>query len=104
MKSILALIPMLLLFGCASVTPLQATGGSRSDGVIYMTSTVPYYDMGKAVPVTLDATAAATKRCELWGYTGATPFGGQRSRCNYRVTPFSQCSIYLVTVPFQCTK
>jgi hypothetical protein len=85
-----------------SITPktLQATGGSRADGVVELSYE---YDRTEQHHVDWDqAATTARQRCQVWGYAEAVPFGGTKSQC------LSQdgdgvCWRFSITVPYQCT-
>jgi hypothetical protein len=89
-----------LVAGCATVKVPQATGGSRSDGVVdlsyeYGMFEKPQVDWGQAASV-------ARERCAAWGYTDAQPFGGAKSECQ-AFNGYGNCVRQLVTVSYQCT-
>lgn len=99
-KITLLLVGALLAVGaCQTAKTWQATGGSRSDGVVRLS-----YEYGMLeVPVLDDAAGdkLAADRCRTWGYTGAEPFGGQTQQCNSYSS--GSCDSYLVTKEYQCT-
>jgi hypothetical protein len=85
--------------GCAVQKTMEATGGSRADGTVKLS-----YEFGLFQQPQVDmaqGTAAALRRCNSWGYTGAEPFGGQTKVCNGYGS--GSCNSWLVTVEFQCT-
>jgi len=87
------------LNGCASVKTLQATGGSRADGVIALS-----YEYGMFEKPQINwnqAQTTAATRCEAWGYQSAEAFGGSTSQCQAR-NGYGNCLRYLVTVKYQC--
>ncbi len=43
----------------------------------------------------------ALKRCNVWGYSGADPFEGQRSVCDQ--PGYLSCAHTVVTIKYQCT-
>jgi len=86
--------------GCATVKTLQATGGSRADGVVDLS-----YEYGMFEQPIVDQNQAlltATGRCQAWGYSGAEPFGGTKSVCQ-QSSGSGGCLRFLVTVAYQCT-
>lgn len=86
--------------GCSSNKILQATGGSRSDGIVNLS-----YEAGLFEKPIIDwdqANAVALKRCEAWGYTSAEAFGGVNTQCQ-AFNGYGQCVRAFVTVPYQCT-
>ena len=97
-KIALALGAMLFLGACATAKTWQATGGSRSDGTVRLS-----YEVGmlESPQLTSDGTQLAVERCRVWGYTGATAFGGVTSQCTQMGS--SGCMVTLVTKEFQCT-
>ncbi|HAT1683676.1 TPA: hypothetical protein I8Y21_004431 [Klebsiella oxytoca] len=103
-SKVLSTIPVLVvsfascfLSGCA-VTDLSATGGSRADGTIVMSAEygeLDYLDINKN-----KALAAATKRCQSWGYNSAQSFDTGISKCS----DFSGfgCTRYIYSLTYQC--
>src|SRR5262245_6541629 len=90
------------LGGCASrhtvIKIPEATGGSRSDGVVELS-----YEYAATERILIDWEVAATKarqRCQAWGYGDAQPFGGSKSAC--QIHDEGYCKRYFVTVPYQC--
>lgn len=85
--------------GCAVQKQLVPTGGSRADGIVklsfeYGSFEVPQVDQEQGLSL-------AQKRCAVWGYTGAEPFGGFTKTCSQRSN--MGCDRWLVTVEYQCT-
>lgn len=92
----------IVLAGCVSaynVAP-TATGGSKADGTVEMS--FEHTENEKPVLDWNNSTALAVQRCEVWGYTGATPFGGERRSCQ-QTGGWSGCALWLVTLTYQCT-
>lgn len=89
-----------LLAGCGTtMKAMTATGGSKADGIVKMS-----YEIGMFQRVQVDMEASkreAAKRCAVWGYSGAEPFGGQVRQCTQRGT--YDCNQWLVTMDYQCT-
>ena len=95
----LAMLIMIDTTGCATTKILQATGGSRADGIIELS-----YEYGGFERPVVDwnqALTAAKERCKAWGYSGAESFGGTKSLC--QAANAYGCLQYFVTVPYQCT-
>jgi len=99
MKQILFLLLSLsLLSGCSTTKILEATGGSKSDGIVELS-----YQYGSFEKPVVDWNAGlvtATQRCLAWGYKGAEPFGGTVSECQVH-TDYG-CNSWFVTVKYQC--
>ena len=97
MKKIIFIIIALSLSSCAVVKIPQATGGSKSDGIVELS----YQYGGFEKPEVKWGTALqkAVKRCEAWGYKDAEKFGGGISKCQN----FNQygCNPWLVTLKYQ---
>jgi hypothetical protein len=88
-----------LLAGCATVSQMQATGGSRSDGIVKLS-----FEYGMFDKIHIDEAAAlqtARQRCGVWGYTDADPFGGVVRQCQHYSS--LGCTHYFVTKEYQCT-
>lgn len=100
MKVLLSLfLVSFLTFGCATTKLLQATGGSKSDGVVELA-----YQYGAFEKPVVDWDAGlrtAIQRCSAWGYRGADPFGGTMSDCQ-AYDGYGGCNSWLVTVKYQC--
>jgi len=100
MRYKLALVSaVLVVTGCATVSQMEATGGSRSDGIVKLS-----FEYGMFDKVQLDQTAAlqkARQRCAVWGYTDADPFGGVERQC--QAMSGYGCMRWFATVEYQCT-
>jgi hypothetical protein len=100
MKYKLALVSAaVVLVGCATVSEMTATGGSRSDGIVRLS-----FEYGMFDKVQLDeasALATARQRCAVWGYTDADPFGGITRQCQ-DMSGYG-CARWFVTKEYQCT-
>lgn len=86
------------LSGCAAVTDMSATGGSRADGIVEMS-----YQYMPFQQIKIDKTKAlqsATKRCRSWGYQSAESFDDGLQSCVER--DMFSCNLYRVTVRYQC--
>lgn len=96
--NLLILCLALGLTGCATVTDMHATGGSKSDGIVEMS-----YEYQPMQRVNIDkdkALQSAIKRCQSWGYQTAEAFdAGQRS-CVWG--DFLGCNQFKVTYQYQC--
>lgn len=91
---------LLLASGCTVQKEMVPTGGSRSDGTVNLS-----YEYGLFERPQVNASqaeASAQQRCEVWGYTGAEPFGGALTRCE-AMNGYGECLRTLVTVTYQCT-
>jgi hypothetical protein len=97
-KIALALGAVMLVSACATAKVWQPTGGSRSDGVVRLSY---QYGMFETPELSDDGVELAVERCKVWGYTGATAFGGVTTQCNQMSN--SGCVSTLVTKEFQCT-
>ena len=87
------------LSACSTVKTLQATGGSKSDGVVELS-----YEYGMFENPQVDFNQGleqASSRCQAWGYTTAQAFGGSTSQCQRR-NGYGNCVQELVTVKYQC--
>lgn len=99
-KTLIMLVAVALLAGCATQKQWSATGGSRADATVKMS--YEYNEFEKPVLNDAEAQAMAEARCKTWGYTGAEAFGGVTRQCN-APGGFGGCGQYLVTKEFQCT-
>ncbi len=99
-KPLLALLFVLTtLTGCSSVKTLQATGGSRADGVVELSYE---YGMFEEPQVQwYEGLITATERCKAWGYQSAEAFGGTTSECQ-AYDGYGSCVRWRVIVKYQC--
>jgi hypothetical protein len=84
--------------GCATVSQMQATGGSRADGIVKLS-----YEVGMFDKVAIDEATAldtARRRCATWGYSDAEAFGGITRQCN-AMSGYG-CTQWFVTKEYQC--
>jgi hypothetical protein len=89
----------LLVAGCATVSQMVPTGGSRADGIVKLS-----FEYGMFDKVQIDQTTAlvaARKRCATWGYGDAEPFGGMTRQCQQSGS--MGCLRWFATVEYQCT-
>jgi hypothetical protein len=92
-------VTVAVLAGCATVSQMEATGGSRSDGIVKLS-----FEYGMFDKVALDQSAGLVKarqRCAVWGYTDADPFGGIVRQC--QAMSGYGCTHWFATVEYQCT-
>jgi hypothetical protein len=89
------------LAGCATPAPLMVTGGSPSDGTIFM-STGDFGAFSKRPVIDLDkAQKMALRRCASWGYSSAERFDAMRTVCTGRNA--YGCVAWEDRVSYQCT-
>jgi hypothetical protein len=89
----------LVIVGCATVSQMTATGGSRADGVVRLSFEAGMFD--KVAIDEISALATARRRCETWGYSDAEPFGGITRQC--QAMSGYGCMRWFVTKEYQCT-
>ena len=85
--------------GCATVSQMTATGGSRSDGIVRLS-----FEAGMFDKVAIDERTAldtARRRCSVWGYNDAEAFGGITRQC--QAMGSMGCLRWFVTKEYQCT-
>lgn len=95
----LLLIGAAILAGCATVSEMAATGGSRSDGIVRLSFEAGMFD--KIDINELAALHTARLRCNSWGYSSAEAFGGHTRQCQQ--SSGYGCMRWLVTKEYQCT-
>jgi len=99
-SKVIILLVALALAACATEKTLEATGGSKADGVVELSYE---YGMFEQPQVDLQSGVATAKaRCAAWGYANAEPFGGQKKSCNAS-DAYGGCIHWFVTVSYQCT-
>ena len=87
-----------VLAGCATVSQMTATGGSRADGIVRLS-----YEVGPFNKVQIDEVSAlqtAQSRCRTWGYNNAEAFGGVTRQC--QASNMYGCNRWFVTKEYQC--
>jgi hypothetical protein len=90
---------IVVLAGCATVSQMEATGGSRSDGIVKLS-----FEYGMFDKIEIDQASAlekAKQRCAVWGYTNADAFGGIVRQC--QAYGSFGCTHWFVTREYQCT-
>jgi hypothetical protein len=95
----LALALVVALAGCATVSQMTATGGSRADGFVRLS-----YEAGRFDKIRIDEAdglRTAQARCRTWGYKDAEAFGGVTRICQASAGLYG-CSRWLVTKEYQC--
>ena len=97
-KSAFLLGAIVAVAGCATVSQMAATGGSRADGIVKLSFEVGMFDR-----VQIDEAAAqktAKRRCSVRGYNDAEAFGGVTRQCN-QPSGYG-CMRWFVTREYQC--
>lgn len=89
----------LALTACTVDKQLDATGGSRADGVVELSYEIGMFQSAKIDWAKADQDAA--QRCAAWGYSHAERFGGERRQCNEPSN--AGCAQWFVTINYQCT-
>lgn len=78
---------------------LSATGGSKADGIVELS-----YELGQYQNARIDwgrAQTDAVARCQVWNYSNASKFGGEKRQC--QAPSEYGCLQWFVTVNYQCT-
>jgi len=88
-----------LLAGCATVSHMTATSGSRADGIVKLSYEVGWLD--KVAINEAEALDTARRRCSTWGYADAEAFGGITRQCQQYGS--MGCLRWFVTKEYQCT-
>lgn len=87
--------------GCTTVKIPQASGGSRSDGVVEMSFD---YALFERLDIQWDkAQAEAVYRCKLWGYKNAQRFKGVETSCQ-DYSPDFGCVSSIAKIKYQCIR
>ena len=98
MNKLIAVVLLLNLSACAVTKIPQATGGSKSDGIVELS--YQYGGFEKPKVEWGQALTSAKQRCKAWGYGDAEPFGGTTSTCQARNG--YGCTAFFVTAKYQC--
>ena len=100
MKNLLLLFLMsVVITGCSSRKDFYATGGSRADGSIDMAYDFKPFETPIVDPA--QAESIANKKCAVWGYERAEPFGGQTQNCQVR-DGWGNCTAGQMIIKYQC--
>lgn len=107
-KLILLLALAVGLAGCAKKTVTKdwaALGGSRADAVVKLAYS---YNPASEIPQVSQSQAQelAERKCAVWGYSGAEPFGTVFEQCQRSLSDSfgsAQCVQASVSMEFQCT-
>ena|SRR6478752_1349498 len=98
-RKVIAFGAFVVLAGCATVSQMTATGGSRADGIVRLS-----YEYGSFNKVNIDEAQGlqtAQARCRTWGYKDAEAFGGVTRQCQNSAGIYG-CNRWLVTKEYQC--
>lgn len=87
-----------LLAGCATVSQMTATSGSRADGIVKLSYEVGWLD--KVAINEAQSLDTARRRCATWGYADAEAFGGVTRQCQQYGS--MGCLRWFVTKEYQC--
>lgn len=95
----LIIIAATAITGCSVKKEFYARDGSRADGTIdlaydFRQFEQPVVDRGQAL-------ALAKRKCSVWGYSDAEPFGGAEQICNRR-DGFGACIEGIMVSKYQC--
>ena len=93
-----ATLASLALGGCVVSKDWQATGGSRSDGVVQLS--YEYEQLQGAQTSDRQGLNLAVSRCDSWGYTGSEASGRTKQTCTQ--PGGLGCASWLVTREYQC--
>ncbi|MEM8499923.1 MAG: YecR family lipoprotein [Pseudomonadota bacterium] len=99
MRKLIIIMVLAGLAACSTVKEWTATGGSRADGIVRLS----YQHSNMEIPKIeiQEGVALAAKRCAVWGYTDAEPFGGTTKVCS-APAGFGGCNMWQVTAEYQC--
>jgi len=100
MKKVLLVVGIIVLAGCSVKKQMTAIGGSKSDGTVRVGYS--YGQFEKPVVDLQQGTQLAAQKCQVWGYNGAEPFGGQQNQCS-QTDMYGGCVVTNVSVEYQCT-
>ena len=89
-----------VLNACTTTKVLQATGGSKSDGIVELSFEYGIFE--KPQVNWQNGIVTAKQKCAAWGFNGADPFGGAISQCQ-AYNGYGNCVSFFVTMKYQCT-
>ncbi|MBP5075939.1 YecR family lipoprotein [Pseudomonas chlororaphis] len=90
----------LVLAGCATPKQWEATGGSKTDGVVQISYEQGQFENGQSDAA--QGLAVATARCQVWGFKHAEQSGSEKSVC--RTMGQYNCLQTTVTQDFLCKR
>lgn len=81
MKTSLTALALAIVFlsGCATPKQWEATGGSKTDGVVQISYQQGQFENGQSDAA--QGLTVATERCKVWGYKRAEQSGAEKSVC-----------------------
>jgi len=102
MKTIIATLTLAALFltGCATPKNWEATGGSKSDGVVQVSYELGQFESGQSDSA--QGLQVATARCKTWGYKKAELTGSEKNIC--RTMGQFNCLQTTITQDYLCQK
>ncbi len=99
MKRGLYLLVALALGACETTPPVQAIGGSKSDGTVAFAYEYGLFE--KPHPDLSTTEENATQRCKVWGYSRASAFNNGIASC-LAYNGYGNCVKTRVTITYQC--
>lgn len=96
LKTLLIVVALVGVTGCAVTKDYAATGGSKADGTVQLSYKANAFET--VTPNEPQGLALAKQRCEAWGYKASEAFGGVQEQCESNGYT-KQC---VVTKEYQC--
>ncbi|QZD68940.1 MULTISPECIES: YecR family lipoprotein [unclassified Pseudomonas] len=102
MKTLIATLSLaaVVLTGCATPKQWEATGGSKTDGVVQVSYELGQFESGQTSAAQGLATAEA--RCKVWGYKSAEVSGSEKNIC--RTMGQYNCLQTTITQDYLCKR
>ncbi|TDK55514.1 YecR family lipoprotein [Pseudomonas moraviensis] len=102
MKSLIATLTLSALFltGCATPKQWEATGGSKTDGIVQVSYELGQFESGQTNAE--QGLTIATQRCKTWGYNTAEITGSEKNIC--RTMGKFNCLQTTITQDYLCKR
>jgi hypothetical protein len=100
LSSIVALVSLSTLAGCATGRQWSVSGGDREAGLVRISYEYPEFKEPKLSDQ--QAAELAASRCDFWGFDDVEPIAGQIRQCSNKEG--DDCELWRVTREYQCTK
>ncbi len=102
MKTLIATLSLtaMVLTGCATPKQWEATGGSKTDGVVQVSYELGQFESGQTSAT--QGLATAEGRCKVWGYKSAEVSGSEKNIC--RTMGQYNCLQTTITQDYLCKR
>ncbi|MCU0120863.1 YecR-like lipofamily protein [Pseudomonas sp. B2M1-30] len=102
MKTLIVTLALaaIALTGCATPKQWEATGGSKTDGIVQVSYELGQFESGQTSAA--QGLATAENRCKTWGYKSAEITGSEKNIC--RTMGQYNCLQTTITQDYECRR